>query len=64
MSHYTWPTAMRYPEYQQAARLCLAENRQQAYLVSPPDFPLSNHPAPVKMEHLAPALRSWLTSPA
>jgi hypothetical protein len=60
MMYYTWLAAIRYPEYQQAACLCLAVDRPQAYWVVPPDFPISDRAAPVKIEHLASALADWL----
>jgi hypothetical protein len=60
MAHYTWLAATRYPEYERAACLCLAEGLTRACLVAPADFPLWEGPQPIRIDRLPSLLASWL----
>ncbi len=62
LSFYTWRAAMRYPEYESAACLCVAENHPAAYLVSPDDFPLAKQTGRIPIERVTSSVRDWLAS--
>jgi hypothetical protein len=58
---YVWLAASRYDEYQRSTVcVCLAESLSQAYIVSPPEFTLSQHAGPITIEELGRALRNWI----
>jgi len=58
---YVWLSASRFPEYQHStACVCLAESLSEAYIVAPPEFPLGHETEPVKLDHVAGALREWM----
>jgi len=58
---YVWLAAIRFPEYQRStACVCLAESLSEAYLVAPQEFPLGHETAPVGLDRLATALRTWI----
>jgi len=56
-----WLAASRYEEYRRSTVcVCLAESISQAYIVSPPEFTLSQHTEPIAMDGLNRALRNWI----
>ena len=58
---YVWLAASRYEEYRHSTVcVCLAESISQAYIVSPPEFTLSQHTEPITMDRLSRALRNWI----
>jgi hypothetical protein len=58
---YVWLAAMRYPEYQSSSVcVCVAESLSQAYVVAPPEFSLGQEKAPVPLDRLGHALRTWI----
>jgi hypothetical protein len=58
---YVWLAALRYTEYQRSTVcVCLAESLSEAYVVAPPEFPLGHETAPVALDQLATALRTWI----
>jgi len=59
---YVWLAASRYEEYRRSTVcVCLAESISQAYIVSPPEFTLSQHTEPIAMDGLNRALRNWIS---
>ncbi|KAA6464772.1 hypothetical protein DYQ86_02085 [Acidobacteria bacterium AB60] len=60
LAAYIWLAAARYGEYQSGtACVCIAESLSQAYLVAPPEFPISAQTSRVSVDQLSGALRQW-----
>jgi hypothetical protein len=58
---YVWLAASRYEEYRRSTVcVCLAESISQVYIISPPEFTLSQHTEPITMDGLSRALRNWI----
>lgn len=58
---YIWLAATRYDEYQRrTACVCIASSISQAYVVAPPEFPLSAGARPIAVDELGHALRTWI----
>ncbi|MFZ0959841.1 MAG: hypothetical protein WAO35_02975 [Terriglobia bacterium] len=58
---YVWLAAYRYEEYQRSTVcVCLAESLSQAYVVAPPEFSLAHETAPMGLDRLGAALRTWI----
>jgi hypothetical protein len=59
---YVWLAALRFNEYQNSTVcVCLAESLSEAYVVAPQEFPLGHETAPVGLDRLASALRTWIS---
>jgi len=60
LAYYIWLSASRYPEYEHALCLCLAEGRSAAYALGPPDCPLWRETRPLTLVRLSAFLHDWL----
>jgi hypothetical protein len=62
LARYVWLSAQRYPEYERAVCVCIAEHLNTAWVVAPPGSELEKRPQPISPEALHLALTSWLAS--
>jgi hypothetical protein len=60
MAHYVALAARRFPEYRDAACVCLGGALPTAYVVAPPEFPLLDAQQPVSFDRISPLLAAWL----
>ncbi len=58
---YVWLAAARYSEYQSStACVCIAESLSQAYVVAPPQFPITTKSSRISVDELRHALHDWM----
>jgi hypothetical protein len=60
LAYYVWLASARYPEYQDALTLCLAENLQRGFVLGPPGNPLATAAEPLSLSRISSLLGAWL----
>lgn len=62
LARYVWLSALRYPEYERALCVCVAEHLNSTWIVAPPGSELEKGPPSISSEALYRALTDWQTS--
>ena len=60
LAHYIWLAAARYPEYQGALTLCIAENLSTVFAIGPSDNPFAAESEPLSLPKISSLLGAWL----
>ncbi len=62
LARYVWLSALRYPEYEHALCVCIAEHLNAAWIVAPPGSELEKGPNSIFPEALHRSVADWLAS--
>jgi len=62
LARYVWLSALRYPDYQHAACVCVAEHANVAWVIAPHGSELEKGPGSIGPDALHRAFTNWLTS--